>query len=323
MPIQRSNMQVPIAAILLWVVMCAPTAAQPQPADSAGSVSILEVSGTVRVAPERVRAAMYMALEPDDTLLLGEGAAVSLILPDGSLTRYQGPAIIAVRTVGSAKSAGFLTKLTAALRDIMLSRSTGRDEVVLGVRGEVAMRQPVRVPPLMFPPSGCTLIRPPALFQWRTIEGIRSYALSIFDERNLIWHQETIGDQIQLNRADTLFRLGGSYLWIVEARAGETTLRSEQAIFTLADASTVTELETMKQLVAESVTDPRLGYLLRAKWCVGHHLLVNAYSEVEEFLRAYPSDPAGVALKASLLERMGMIDDALAAYKELISDQPR
>lgn len=269
--------------------------------------------------PDRKAVSVDMILTDQDTLTLAEGTYITLVLRDGTVSRFEGPARISLTSPQSRREGSVLAKLSSAILDLFFSRSGGQEEAYLGVRNPTVNQvRPLRIPKVFYPPPGCNLVTPPRQLRWQPVEGILSYTVSLFDSRRLLWQGQANSAAIELPPADSLVCLGTTYLWVVEARVGDRAFRSEQAMFSVLDEATSAELRRDLVEIDKSVTDPKLSHLLKARLYRSLDLKLECYREIQSLLEAFPGDYTASVINAELLEEMGLFQEAVEAYRTIV-----
>ena len=260
-----------------------------------------------------------MILTDRDTLTLAEKAYVTLVLRDGTISRFEGPARISLISTQSHREGSVLAKLTSDILDLFFSRSDAQEEAYLGVRNPMmAQVQPLRIPRVLYPPPGCNLITPPRQLRWQPVEGILSYTVSLFDSHQLLWQGKSNSAAIELPQADSLVQPEMTYLWVVEAQVGDRAFRSEQAMFSVLDETTVAELNQNLSEIDQSIADLKLSHLLRARLYRNLDLKLECYGEVQSLLKMFPADYTASIINAELLEDMGLFKEAVEAYRTIV-----
>jgi hypothetical protein len=269
--------------------------------------------------PDQKTVSIDMILTDRDTLTLAEEAYVTLVLRDGAISRFEGPARISLTSTQSHHEGSVLVKLTSAILDLFFTRSNAQEEAYLGVRNPMlAQVRPLRIPRALYPPPGCNLITSPRQLRWQPVEGILSYTVSLLDSHQLLWQGKSNSAAIELPLADSLVQSGMTYLWVVEAQVGDRTFLSEQAMFSVLDETTVTELNQNLLEIDRSIVDPKLLHLLRARLYRNLNLKLECYGEVQSLLKMFPADYTASIINAELLEEMGLFKEAVEAYRTIV-----
>ncbi len=260
-----------------------------------------------------------MILTDRDTITLAEQAYITLVLRDGTVSRFEGPARISLISAQRHREGSVVARLTSAILDLFFSGSEAQEEAYLGVRNPImAQVRPLRIPRVLYPPPGSNLVTPPRQLTWQPVEGVLSYKVSLLDSHQLLWQGQSNGPAIDLPLADSLVQPGMTYLWVVEAQVGDRTLRSEQATFSVLDAATVAKLNRNLSEIDSSMVDPRLLHLLKAKLYRDLNLTLECYREVQFILNMFPADYTASIINAELLEKMGLLKEAIEAYRTIV-----
>lgn len=269
--------------------------------------------------PDNKIISIDMFLTYRDTLTLTEGVYVTLVLRDGTVSRFDGPATISLSSAPDRREGSVVARLTSAILSLFFSASPTQEEAYLGVRHAATSRiEALRFPKVLYPPSGCSMVMPPRQLRWQPVEGILSYTVSLFDSHELLWQEKASSASIELPRDDSLVRPGMTYLWVVEAQVGDRIFRSKQAVFSVLDATTMAGLNRHLLEINESVADPKLKHLLRARLYRELDLLLESYGEIESLLQAFPQDYTASVINAELLEEMGLFQEAVKAYRTIV-----
>lgn len=255
-----------------------------------------------------------------DTLKLNAESYIVLILQDGSIAKYEGPVVVSPTVSPSPQHGGILAKLSSAIRNIFFTGNKKEEEAMLGVRDpNNAQVLPLRVPRLLYPPSGTNLLVQPIRLTWQPVEGVILYAVSLYGSNKLLWQGETNTSSVDLPSADSPIRPGNDYLWVVEARIGNEFLRSEQAIFSVLDSEKASELSEHLLEIDALMANPKLRHILKAELYRDYGLMLNCYDEIRSVLRISPKDYTSLILQVQLLEEMEYYEDAIEVYKSLLN----
>jgi len=260
-----------------------------------------------------------MMITSADTLKLAEGASLSLILNDGTIAEYKGPSEITSISATKNQEPSILGKIGAALRTIFLAKDMKKDEATLGVRDATTMQSmPLRVPQMLYPPSGIILMSPPTQFRWQPIEGVIFYTVSLYGRNKLVWDGRTNASFIDIPKADSILEPGQDYLWVVLAEIGDNNLSSKQSTFSVLNESEALQIgEYLDQIDAE-VQEERVRHYLKAELYRDHGLTLECYDEISAILKDSPDEYSALIMQANLLEEMTYYKAANNIYKILL-----
>ena len=320
-----------LALIFVFAIVLAAVSSRPSQnigkADSTSAsqdsavARVVEIRGPVRInRADRELVSINMFLSDFDTLTLDQECYIKLLLRNGPITEFRGPATLAIASVYRDNRGHILARLTVALLRLFFSRRGRAVDATGGVR-EIAIDQPqaLRVPRLVYPPPSCHLVRRPDKFFWRPVEGIYFYTVSLYEKDDLLWQGKTNNAFINLPDYENPVRMGKDYIWLVEADVDGESLHSEQGRFTILDEETLEEVKEQLAGIDGCVEDRRLSSLLKAQAYRDYNLKVECYKEVEAILRNFPGDYTASLIKAELLEDMGLFEEAAHAYKAIVS----
>ncbi len=261
-----------------------------------------------------------LPLYEQDSVSLGKQGAVDLLLRDGSVARFEGPATILVSQV-KPREGNLLARLPKALMSLLFAEDQESGDARLAVRDPMANQSRARrVPRLTSPPPGAHLMRVPTVLAWEEIEGVYQYRVRLFDSTQLLFDKRVNTPYVRLPEHEELVASGGAYLWVVQAELGDEALSSLQANF---EVMTKEFAEAVTQYIAEvdrSVDNPRLAALLRLKIYRDFGLSEACFREIEGLLEEYPEDRLALRAKATMLQQAGEFQAAAEIYRELLED---
>ena len=300
------------SVIILTVSLC--SFSRVQAADSTGFegdsavARIIELNVPVeisRIEPKVVSPGMF--LTESDTLTIPEEGHVTLLFRDGTIARFDGPAIVTLSPAQSEQRQGVLVKLGSALLSLFFSREQQADDVVMGAREPTtADTSASRMLSLLYPPPGCHLIASPRQLRWRPIEAGCRYTVSLFDVNRLLWQKKTNNTAIELSAVGSPVQPGNVYWWEVEAEVGDTIVSSQQAAFYILNETRLTELHKHLADIDRSVVDFRLSYLLKASIYRDLGLKMEYYQQIQSLLKASPGDYTASLMEAELRKEIDL-----------------
>jgi hypothetical protein len=258
-----------------------------------------------RTEPKVVSPGMF--LTEGDTLTIPEEGHVTLLFRDGTIARFDGPAIVTLSPAQSEQREGVLAKLTSALLSLFFSREQQADDVVMGTREPTtADTSASRVLTLLYPPPDCHLIASPRQLRWQPIDGSSSYTVSLFDVNQLLWQKKTKDSAVELPAAGSPMQPGDVYWWEVEAEARDTILSSQQAAFYILNEARLAELHKHLADIDSSVVDLRLCYLLKANLYRDLGLKMEYYQQTQSILDAFPDDYTASLMETELRKEIDL-----------------
>lgn len=314
----------PAWVIILTVSLC--SFSRVQAADStsldgdSAMARIIELNVPVEI--NRTEAKMVspgMFLTESDTLTIPEEGRVTLLFRDGTIAPFVGPAIVALSPAQNEQQQGVPVKLGSALLSLFFSRERKAEDVIMGTREpKPADTSASRVVSLLYPPPGCHLIASPRQLRWQPIEAGCRYTVSLFDVNRLLWQKKTNNTAVELPPAGSPVQPGNVYWWQVEAEVGDAFVSSHQAAFYILDETEAVALGQRLAEIDSSVIDPKLSRLLKASLYCDLGLQMECYREIQSVLKAFPSDYTASLMRAALLEKTSLLDQAVEAYKETV-----
>ena len=289
-----------VLAVTLWYISCGVRAADSLQSEEESLIArVLELSGPLginRVEAEVISLGMW--LTESDTLSVPEDGHITLLFRDGSVTRVVGPATITPTSVPDKRGDNVLAKLSSALSSLLFSPQVDLPDAIAGCR--ISMDTSALGSELVwsaYPPTDCRLLSPPRQLKWGSIEKAASYAVSLFDVNQVIWRTETAEAGVELPASPRLIQLGNAYWWEVAAKAGDSILGFQRAVFYVLGES---EIERLNRYLAEvdiAVTDQRLSHLLKASVFTSLGLKLECCREIQSTLKAFPDDYSALAIK--------------------------
>lgn len=314
----------PACVIILMVSLC--SFSRVQAADSTGFegdsavARIIELNVPVEInstEPKVVSPGMF--LTEGDTLTIPEEGRVTLLFRDGTIARFDGPAIVILSPAQSEQRQGVLVKLGSALLSLFFSREQQAEDVVMGAREPTtADTSASGALSLLYPPPDCHLIASPRQLKWQPIDGCSSYTVSLFDVNRLLWQRKTNKSVVELPEAGSPVQPGNVYWWEVEAEVGDTILSSQQAAFHILDETEAVALGQHLAEIDSSVIDPKLSRLLKASLYCDLGLKMEYYQQIQSLLKAFPGDYTTSLMEAELLEEMELLAQAVKAHESVV-----
>ena len=300
--------------IILTVSLCSFSRAQA--ADSTGFegdsavARIIELNVPVeitRTEPKVVSPGMF--LTESDTLTIPEKGHVTLLFRDGTIARFDGPAIVTLSPAQSERQQGVLVKLSSALLSLFFSQERKAEDVVMGTREpKPADTSASRMLSLLYPPPGCHLIASPRQLRWQPIEAGCLYTVSLFDVNRLLWQKKTKDSAVELPEAGSPMQPGNVYWWEVEAEVGDTIVSSQQAAFYILNEARLAELHEHLAAIDSSVVDLRLSYLLKVSLYRDLGLQMECYQEIQSVLKAFPTDYTASIMETELRKEIDLFE---------------
>ena len=275
---------------------------------------VLEAEGAAEL---KVSAGSTIPLNPGvpvkigEELLLKAESWVVLVMADSTVRRFDGPATITMTADLPEDEQGTLTRLSSAIIGLLFSTEKERSEAVMVTRmverlqGEKGSHLPL----LVYPAQGSCVMGSPGKFQWRKIEGVPLYRVSVYSWDRLMWQATTSDSYIECPPQQCEFTPGERYYWGVEALIGNTGLRSRSAEFKILPEDTRSEMQ-------ETLADSRLSVASRVRLCLGLGLYPEALDLIDSHYKDRPFDRTGYLLRAEVKERMGLLEDACFDYKK-------
>jgi hypothetical protein len=278
---------------------------------------VLEIGGT---AVAKIPTGSTKSLEPGIALKTGEevqlkaGNWIVLVMADSTVRKFEGPATITMTPDLAEKEQGTLTRLGSAIIGLLFSTEEERPEAVMVTRKVKwpEIPQESLLPLLIYPAQGSSVIGSPAKFEWRKIEGVPLYRVSVYSWDRLMWQGTTSDSYIQCPPQQCEFVPGERYYWGVEALIGNAGLRSRSAEFKILAQDTRSELQ-------QTMGDSRLSVASKVRLCMGLGLYPEALELVDSHYGGKSFDRTGYLLRAEVKEQMGLLEDACFDYKKAAS----
>jgi len=279
----------------------------------------LEVEGSVesKLSDEEAR-----SLEPGDfvkvgqQLILSSESSVTLVIQDSTVRKFRGPAILAFTEVLPKTRGNILARLGSGIVALLFAREKESSEETMAPRTVEALEElEMRVPLLVHPAPGSSLLEKSTRFRWRKVAGVPVYRVSLYSPNRLLWQGTTSDFHIDCPSERCEFKCGKPYYWTVEAVIGESVLRSETAEFEILSEDARSEVYGVLQEVDSSITDENLCLSIKVRICLSLGIydkaleLINSSRDKESF------DRRTYLLRAEIKEKMGLFEDAWLDYK--------
>jgi len=288
--------------------------------DSSGSDSIwarvLEVEGGVesKISDEETR-----LLEPGGFLKVGQElslrseSSVTLVMQDSTVRKFDGPATITIKEDFPKTDGSVLARLGSAIVRLLFIREEQRPEEVLAPREVEDLEDQERyLPLLVYPAPGSVVLEKPAKFEWRKIEGVPLYRVSVYSSNRILWQWTTSDSHIDCPAEHCNFKYGKLYYWVVEGLIGDSALRSKAGEFEVLPQDARSELY-------EALSDPNLSILIKVRLCLN----LNVYDKALELANSHwdegSFDRKAYLLRAEIKEKMGLFEDASLDYRSASS----
>jgi hypothetical protein len=289
------------------------------PEAEGASAKVIEVKGKVEIgAPgETARDA-----EPGDFIGAGEevkvhgASAVTLALADNTLREFAGPTTLVIREDG-AEGGTVLGDLTAAVANMLFSSNERPAGAVMATRAVTADAS-VSVPVLVRPAPGENLMEMPRKLEWKAIQGVPLYRVSVYSSSQMMWQGTTSEAGARWPAKDCTFEPGNTYYWVVEALVGNSTLRSHAADFTLLAGEESKSLSAALDEAGASVADAASSLALKVRICMDARAYSRAVDILYESIREAPTRNAYL-LRAEVYGEMGLAEEAARDYREAMA----
>ncbi len=278
---------------------------------------VLEVEGTAELilpAGSPIALSPGVPVKTGQQLQLKPGSWVVLVMADSTVRKFEGPATITMSPDLAQKEQGTLTRLGSAIIGLLFSTEEERPEAVMVTRKVKWPEIPEEslLPLLIYPAQGASVIGSPAKFEWRKIEGVPLYRVSVYSWDRLMWQGTTSDSYIECPPQQCEFVPGERYYWGVEALIGNAGLRSRSAEFKILAQDTRSELQ-------QTLGDSRLSLASKVGLCLGLGLYPEAMEVIDSHYGGESFDRTGYLLRAEVKERMGLLEDACFDYKKAAS----
>lgn len=274
--------------------------------------SVLEVEGVVesKVSGEKTQLlAPGDFVKMEEELIIKAESWVVLMMADSTVRKFNGPATITLKEDFPKAGGSVLARLGSAMVGLLFSQEEERSEEVMATRTFESLKESKSYLPLLLHPAPSSVVlEKPTKFEWRKVEGVPLYRISVYSWDRLMWQGTTSDSHLDCPSEHCNFEPGEQYYWVVEGLIGNSTLRSKAAEFEILPQDARSELY-------ETLSDRELSILIKVRLLLGLRLynkaleLVNSHGEEESFDRkAYMS-------RAEIKEKMGLFEDAFFDYK--------
>lgn len=228
--------------------------------------------------------ALLAELMPGDSLRLGRGARVTLLLlANGEEYTLKGPGkfLLSEHAVAALEGDQPVKRVLAPPRSALVQlRASEGAQATLVLRGADAG-------PRLLSPVDTAVIGGRPLFQWEPVDAAASYRFAIADQGGeTLFETETGATSLRLAAAVRL-REGASYSWTVEALPRAKRKREASGEFAVVDAATRAALERL-QPRRDSPFNDRVAYALLLEQ---HNVRDAALAEWRRLAAERPGEP--------------------------------
>lgn len=289
---------------------------------SAGDLTgarVLEVEGVVqsKFFGEKTR-----LLGPGDFIRIGEElnisaeSWVSLAMADSTVRKFNGPATITIKEDLQKTGGSVLARLSSAVVGVLFCQEEEKPEAVMTTRRVESVEEVTNYLPLLVHPApGSSLLDKPPKFDWRKVEGVPLYRVSVYSRDRLLWQGTTSDSDIDCPAEHCNLVPGELYYWVVEGLIGNAALRSKAADFTVLSEDTRSELDKALHEADSSCPDPELAILVKVRLCLNLNLYHKALELFDSYWKERSFDRRAYMLRAEIKENMGLFEDAFFDYK--------
>jgi tetratricopeptide (TPR) repeat protein len=258
-------------------------------------------------------------LHKQDAIELSAEGQCTLIFRDGTVRTYDGPVSIYFDTPQPSATGNLLKKIAYSIAEIFFVSDQSTEDAQLGTRTSWLDDPVDRVPRLVYPPDEIRLLQAPAYLKWRFVEGVTDYSVSVYEGNKLLLNTNSTDTSVEIDPDLWVMKTGASYVWRVKAIVGDSCLRSSPSTFYLVDESRRIDINRSVKSIDDSISDDRLARLMKGQLYRELGLLLDCYRELESVLTDYPDDATLLRAKAEVLYDMGLVEEALATYRELLN----
>jgi hypothetical protein len=277
--------------------------------------SVLEIKGIIQSqAPdgkaESVKPGDLISI--GDKLNLGQESWVVLMMADSTIRKFSGPATITIKEESKGDDENILTRLGSAIVELLFAREEEVPEVAMVTRRlpdwlSAQEEKKTSILLLVHPAPHSALLSGPSQFEWRGVEGISLYRVSVYSWDNLMWQGTTSHSSISCPEEQCHFEPGGEYYWMVEGLVGNSALRSKSAKFRILTPEVGTEIRQV-------LSSKDLSVAAKANLFLNLRLYDQALSLIDSHWGQTPSDPEAFRLRAEIKGMMGLFEDAYFDY---------
>ena len=268
------------------------------------------------------------ALRVGDCVYFGENLAVSkggsatLAMSDKTLREFTGPTTLTLEADTGPAGGTALGNLTAAMADMLFSGKPRTLEAVMATRAvDASAETKTSVPALIRPAPGENLMEAPRQFTWKGVDGVPLYRVSVYNANQMMWQGTTSESKATCPAKTCDFNPGEVYYWVVEALVGNTALRSQAADFTILSADSRAALAKAMTDADAAVSNPAAATALKARLCLESGAYARALEVLDQAIAGSPSR-AALVLRAEVKNAIGLIDEALADYRQAMAFPP-
>jgi hypothetical protein len=275
---------------------------------------VLELDGVVESSMPGEKAGLLrpgMTLRTGAELNLRPESWIVLMMADSTVRKFSGPATITMNENLDPERGSVLTRLGSALVGMLFAQEQEGSEVVMATRvpnkTDISETGKSHVPLLLLPAPGSSLLKKPSTFEWRKVEGIPLYRVSVYSWDRLLWQGTTSDAALECPPDWCKFDPGEEYHWVVEGLIGNSALRSKPAKFRILPENARSELSQM-------LSDQGLPVLSKVRLCLSLNLYHTALELVDSYVTQRPSDANAYRLRAEIKGMMGLHQDAFFDY---------
>lgn len=300
----------------------ASNAANPVGTDPVGA-KVVEIKGT---AQAKTLGEDARVLKPGDAVLIGEelslkaGSTIVLAMTDKTVRRFTGPTTIEIKENADDTGGSVLANLSSGVIDILFAKEEETTEAVMATRaasgGEEAETD---LPVLVSPAPSSSILELPREFQWRRVEGVPLYRVSVYGSESLMWQGTTSASRIACPPDYCDFRPGQVYYWVVEALVGNSSIRSRAGEFRILDRQEQSAFHTAMRETDSSCSDQELAAAIKVRLCLASRLYNRALDTINLEYGEEQLNQSAYVLRAQVYEAMGLVEDAFQDYKHALS----
>ncbi|MGB3093416.1 MAG: hypothetical protein WBC42_09425 [Candidatus Zixiibacteriota bacterium] len=275
---------------------------------------VLELDGVVESSMPGEKAGLLrpgMTLRTGAQLDLRPESWIVLVMADSTVRKFSGPATITMNENLDQERGSVLTRLGSALVGMLFAQEQEGSEVVMATRvpdkTNISETGKSHIPLLVLPAPGSSLLKKPSTFEWRKVEGIPLYRVSVYSWDRLLWQGTTSDAALECPPDRCKFDPGEEYYWVVEGLIGNSALRSRPAKFRILPENARSEL-------SEALTDQGLPIFAKIRLCLSLNLYHKALDLIDSHWGGSPSDPEAYGLRAEIKGMMGLREDAFFDY---------
>jgi len=258
-------------------------------------------------------------LHSTDTIEISANGYCTLMFKDGTLRTFDGPKSVHFDSPHSRDQQNLLKKMAHSIVEIFFTSDQSTEDVQLGTRNSLLDDPIDRVPRLVYPPDGTKLMDVPTFLKWRYVEGVTDYSVSVYQGKQLLLNINTTDTSLKINSELYDMKQGAGYAWRVVAIIGDSCLRSKPSIYNIANESEHSEINLTLKKIDDNISDNRLARLMKAQLYREMGFKLNCYLELESILTKHPEDIISLRAKADILYEMGLMEEALVTYRELLN----